>query len=138
MSWWDAARRVMDGVGRALPPCHVCGAPGVQVCVECHRVGCYRHAYSNVARGKSVCSSCLEPHFPWVADDISHDLPEDWPYNEAPWQILGVGFDASAEEIRQAQRELSRQHHTDVGGDQAHQVAINRAAEEMLRIRQAA
>jgi curved DNA-binding protein CbpA len=78
-------------------------------------------------------------HFSWAEEDTVQELPEDWPYNESPWQILGVGPDATADEVRKAQRELSRTLHPDhEEGDTNRQKAVNRAAEEMLRMRQAA
>ncbi len=141
MGFWDSVSRFAQTASRALPPCHICGAPGAQVCIECHQVACHRHAYSNIGAVKSACSSCMAVHFPWAVEDlhaVGPEMPSDWPYNETPWQILGIDPDASAEAIRKAQRELSKAFHPDKQGDKERQVAVNRAAEEMLRMRQAA
>ena len=139
MSFWDSVSRFAQSASRALPPCHICGAPGAQVCAVCQQVGCHRHAYTNITSVRSVCSSCMALHFSWAAEDTEQELPEDWPYNESPWQILGVDPEAAADAIRKAQRELSRTLHPDhEEGDVERQKAVNRAAEEMLRMRQAA
>jgi len=141
MGFWSTVSNFAESASRALPPCHICGAPGAQVCAECRRVACHRHAYSNVSTVRSVCSTCIATHFAWAEEDLQadHDLPEDWPFNEAPWQILGIKPDASAEDIRKAQRELSRELHPDKEqGDNVRQTAVNRAAQEMLKMRQAA
>ncbi|NIK56982.1 DUF4190 domain-containing protein [Kribbella shirazensis] len=46
-----------------------------------------------------------------------------------PWRLLGVRRDAGAEEIKRSYRRLSRNHHTDVGGDADQQARLNRAYE---------
>lgn len=135
MSFWDTVSRFAQNASRALPPCHVCGAPGAQVCCVCNHVGCHRHAYSNFGAVRSVCSSCMAEKFPWAVEDLQQPSDgEDWPYNEQPWEILGVTPNASTEEINKAHREVSRLFHPDkADGDADRQVAINKAREEMLR-----
>ena len=134
MGFWGTVSKFAANASRALPPCHVCGAPGAQVCSECHLIGCHKHSYTNVSALRSVCSKCLSSKYPWAKEDLYTDLPNDWPYNEPPWVILGVNRDATEDEIRESQRRLSREVHPDKNnGDDSRQRAVNRAAEEMLR-----
>ncbi|MEU8221901.1 DnaJ domain-containing protein [Kribbella sp. NPDC048915] len=44
-----------------------------------------------------------------------------------PWKLLDVSRDADVIEIKRNYRRLSRDHHTDVGGDPARQAKLNRA-----------
>lgn len=46
-----------------------------------------------------------------------------------PWKLLGVGRDAGAEEIKRSYRRLSRNHHSDLGGNADQQARLNRAYE---------
>lgn len=46
-----------------------------------------------------------------------------------PWKLLGVGRDADAEEIKRSYRRLSRNHHSDLGGNADQQARLNRAYE---------
>ena len=131
MSFWTSFGGFLDKARGALPPCHVCGEPGVQYCSACGRPACHRHAFTNVGIVRSVCVTCMTPHFPWVAELIAPDVPVDWPYNETPWEILGVAPDATAQEVDAAWKRLSKEAHPDHGGSQERQVAVNRAREAM-------
>jgi hypothetical protein len=51
-----------------------------------------------------------------------------------PFAILGLGSDATADEIRAARRDLARVHHPDAGGDPSTMQSINTAAELALRL----
>ncbi len=51
-----------------------------------------------------------------------------------PFSRLGLRVGASADEVRQARRNLARQLHPDAGGDAAAMQAVNVAAAEALRI----
>ncbi|MDG2040555.1 MAG: hypothetical protein GKR86_01710 [Ilumatobacter sp.] len=51
-----------------------------------------------------------------------------------PHSVLGIATTATADEIRNAQRELARIHHPDVGGDAAVMQAVNGAAADALRM----
>jgi curved DNA-binding protein CbpA len=74
--------------------------------------------------------------FPWAGEDLYSNAARDWPYNEPPWDILGVKPTATEDEIREAQRRISREVHPDKpGGSEERQRAVNRAAEEMLKMR---
>lgn len=130
--FWDVLRGAAQVVGRILP-CHVCGAPGAQVCSECFQVGCHRHSYSNIGLARSICSACLAEKFDWAATDINPPIPEDWPYELSPWEILGVSPGASPVEVSKAHREASKLCHPDhEDGDEQQQIALNRAREVML------
>lgn len=132
MSFWDTMRGAAHVLGRVMPQCHICGAPGVQICHECQQVGCHRHAYSNAGNARSICSACLASKFEWASDDMCEVPPDDWPYQEMPWEILGIASDASITDINRAHREMSKLHHPDHSGDTERQIAINRAREAML------
>lgn len=133
MSFWDTVRGAVEVVGRVIPPCHVCGAPGAQVCMVCQQVGCHRHSYSNIGAARSVCSPCLATAFPWASEDLYEVVPGDWPYEDFPWEILEVSPNASDTEINKAYREASKLHHPDHSGSDEQQVALNRARDAMLR-----
>ena len=51
------------------------------------------------------------------------------------WSILGVAATASVEEIRQAYRDLAKQHHPDVGGDGETFLVLGKALEQALAAR---
>jgi DnaJ-domain-containing protein 1 len=130
MRWWDVAYKAIEVARNSLPPCHICGEAGAQLCAECGKIACHKHAFTNVGALKSVCNECMGKHFPFVSR-MDIDLSQ-WPYNEAPWEVLGVSPNATEKEIRAAQRELSRKYHPDHGGDAKRQAAVNEAAEFML------
>lgn len=54
------------------------------------------------------------------------------PAPEQPFQVLGVGADASREEIERAFRLLASKHHPDRGGDEHTMARINAARDAML------
>jgi DnaJ-class molecular chaperone len=129
MDWKKIASNAFQVVSQALPKCHICGGAGTQPCKICGQVACHKHAHTNVVKLSAVCDDCINERFPELID-----LPEDWPYEESPWEILGVYPDASEEEIKAAQRELAKEHHSDKGGDDKMMAAINLAAQEMIKM----
>ena len=133
MSFWDTLRDTVEVISRVMPPCHVCGAPGAQICMVCQQVSCHRHSYLNIGSARSVCSSCLSEAFSWAADDYQMDGDINWPYDESPWAVLNVGPDACRDEINKAHREASKIFHPDCGGSTEQQIKINRAKEVMLK-----
>jgi hypothetical protein len=54
---------------------------------------------------------------------------------EQPWQILGVGANATSTEIEDAYSRLAMKHHPDRGGDTHQMARINAARDELLRSR---
>ena len=133
MGFWDVARGAAQVISRVMPECHICGAPGAQLCYECQQVGCHRHTYSNLSTARSICSSCLAKNFDWATSDLAGTVPEDWPYEQTPWEILGVEPGASREDITRAHREASKLCHPDhCGGDTEQQIAVNRAREVLM------
>jgi hypothetical protein len=52
---------------------------------------------------------------------------EEW------WLVLGVGRDASADEVDSAYRRLAREHHPDVGGDTNQMARLNAARDAARR-----
>jgi hypothetical protein len=50
-----------------------------------------------------------------------------------PFGVLGLGADATADDVRVARRELAKRHHPDHGGDPATMQAVNEAADEALQ-----
>jgi hypothetical protein len=51
-----------------------------------------------------------------------------------PFQVLGLGPDASAADVRQARTRLAKHHHPDVGGSAADMQRVNEAADLALRL----
>lgn len=51
-----------------------------------------------------------------------------------PFHVLGLGPDARRDDVRQARRQLAKQHHPDTGGDPSQMRAINEAAAAALRL----
>lgn len=51
---------------------------------------------------------------------------------EQPFQVLGVGANASREEVERAYRLLASEHHPDKGGDEAQMARINRARDALM------
>jgi hypothetical protein len=49
-----------------------------------------------------------------------------------PFVTLGLGRDATGDDVRAARRRLAKAHHPDQGGDPAHMQAINEAADAAL------
>ena len=54
------------------------------------------------------------------------------PSPEQPFQVLGVGANASREEVERAYRLLAAKHHPDRGGDEQQMARINAARDAML------
>ena len=50
-----------------------------------------------------------------------------------PLRVLGLGPDATSDDVRAARRELAKRHHPDRGGDPAAMQAVNEAADDALR-----
>jgi hypothetical protein len=50
-----------------------------------------------------------------------------------PFGVLGLGVDATADDVRVARRELAKRHHPDRGGDPAAMQAVNEAADDALQ-----
>ena len=50
-----------------------------------------------------------------------------------PFDVLGLGADASADDVRAARRELAKRHHPDRGGDASSMQAVNEAADRALQ-----
>lgn len=57
------------------------------------------------------------------------------PAPEQPFQVLGVGANASKEEVERAYRLLASKHHPDRGGDEQQMARINRARDALLEDR---
>ncbi len=49
-----------------------------------------------------------------------------------PFRVLGLGPDATSDDVRAARRELAKRHHPDRGGDAAAMQAVNEAADDVL------
>lgn len=54
------------------------------------------------------------------------------PAPEQPFQVLGVGANASKEEVERAYRLLASEHHPDKGGDEQQMARINAARDALL------
>jgi hypothetical protein len=54
------------------------------------------------------------------------------PAPEQPFQVLGVGANASKEEVERAYRLLAQEHHPDRGGDEQQMMRINAARDALL------
>jgi len=54
--------------------------------------------------------------------------------SSGPFADLGLGSDASADDVQAARRRLARSHHPDLGGDADRMRAINEAADAALRL----
>ncbi len=54
------------------------------------------------------------------------------PAPEQPFQVLGVGANATREQVEDAYRRLAMKHHPDRGGDPAEMARINAARDSML------
>ncbi|KAJ1691488.1 hypothetical protein LUZ63_015643 [Rhynchospora breviuscula] len=54
------------------------------------------------------------------------------------YEVLGVGADSSAQEIKEAYRRLQKQHHPDIAGDQGHEytLLLNEAYRKLIRMKQ--
>ncbi|KAJ4789469.1 Chaperone DnaJ [Rhynchospora pubera] len=54
------------------------------------------------------------------------------------YEVLGVGADSSAQEIKKAYRRLQKQHHPDIAGDQGHEytLLLNEAYRKLIRMKQ--
>lgn len=56
------------------------------------------------------------------------------PAPEQPFQVLGVGANASRDEVEDAYRRLAMKHHPDRGGSQAEMARINAARDALLSL----
>jgi hypothetical protein len=76
-------------------------------------------------------SSMLEQAFTGFAALPAHGVEPPW------WEVLGVGQDATGDQIRVAHRELAMLHHPDRGGDASRMAAINAARDAAQQARTA-
>ena len=131
--FWDkfmgSAAKAIGAIGKAIPPCYVCGKPGAQFCSECGRVACHLHAFTCIGSLQSACVRCMSVPFHWVIDAPALD----WQYDSPPWEVLGVAPNASREDVVQAWKEKSKQTHPDIGGSDKKQAEVNAAYAEMLK-----
>lgn len=123
------ASRAVGVVGRAIPPCYICGKPGAQFCSECGRVACHLHAFTCFGSLQSACTQCMSKPFAWVIDSPS----SEWQYDSPPWEVLGVVPNASREDVVVAWKKRSREVHPDIGGNTEDQKKVNAAYAEMLK-----
>ena len=135
MSWLDqifgpGLAGALRAVSQYLPTCSLCEETAVFRCLECGSFVCHRHAFVSMDPLQAVCRSCAAKAWPaWARP--GGEYWDDWPYAEAPWDVLGVREDASDAEIKIAYRAASMRCHPDRGGSPEAQTKINAAAAAM-------
>lgn len=118
------AQKFAETVQRVTPKCASCGASTIIRCHNCGAFFCNIHGYVNVKAWNEydgVCSECMSQAFDFVtvAPPPNYAKPDEmpWHHQEDPWDILGVRWDASPEEVDKAFKARAREVHPDRASD---------------------
>jgi len=127
---------------RVAPQCAYCGEVSVLACTNCGRTICHSHAFVNAQRPndfrsyRGVCSACMAKHFSFVRVEPGQPPNTDeWPYEQQPWDVLGVSWYASEAEIVSAYKERAMACHPDRGGDESEMKRLTAARDYMFNRR---
>lgn len=137
----SGVKYVFEAVKQAAPKCEFCGSPTILHCQACGSTVCNVHAFVNVQsvqEFQTVCSGCMSKAFDFVRVGSPPPNPEDgsdWPYEESPWEILGVHAFSTEEEIDKAYKKTAKVVHSDVGGSDDAMKKVNAARAYMMALR---
>lgn len=123
-----------DTIGRTakkvMPKCHICGLNAMPFpCQACGKYACLEHAWMNAKRAEAVCDECMGA----VLGD-EEEGEEDAPNGYNPWAVLGVGPEASFEDVKRAFRRKALQCHPDKGGTPERFKELKRAYDAIVKL----
>ena len=130
-SFYELFSNVLGRTAEAVvPKCHICGLKAVPLqCQNCGQYGCLDHAWMNAKRAQAICDSCVVEAF-GTEDEPEEDMPAGWD----PWAELGVGPEASFEDVKRAFRRKALQCHPDKGGTPERFKELKRAYDAIVKL----
>jgi hypothetical protein len=118
------AQRFAETVHRVAPKCGFCGTSTILRCQACGAYVCNVHGFVNVRAWNQytvVCSECMSHAFDFVevSPPPNYARPDEmpWHYEDQPWDVLGVRWNASPEEIDKVFKIIARKVHPDRASD---------------------
>lgn len=131
-----------------------CPLPAAGPCAQCDKLVCLAHAMVTPQSPVLLCATCVARQFPKIAGTWPRAAgrPSDFRAPDATAELrqkhlrtMGLGPEATTDEIREAQRRHARRHHPDRQRDAKKRLAaekrmkaINEAASWLLRHEEAA
>ena len=132
------AQKFAETVQRVTPKCSFCGASTILRCQACGAYVCNVHGFVNAQTWNQytvVCSECMSRAFDFVtvAPPPNYARPDEmpWHHQDQPWDILGVRWNASMEEIDKAFKAKARQVHPDRASDDIDRARRERAMKKV-------
>lgn len=114
------AQKFAETVQRVTPKCSFCGTSTIIRCHNCGAFFCNVHGFVNVRAWNEydgVCSECMSQAFEFVtvAPPPNYAKPDEmpWHHKEDPWDILGVRWNATPEQVDKAFKARAREVHPD-------------------------
>lgn len=116
----SGAQKVFETVRRVTPKCGFCGTSTILRCAACGQHVCNLHGFVNARAWNQytvICSQCVSRHFEFVRVEPppNYAAPDEMPWHHEtdPWDILGVRWDASLDEIDKGFKTRARAVHPD-------------------------
>ena len=129
----SGAQRVFETVQRVTPKCGFCGASTILRCESCGAYVCNVHGFVNARAWNQytvVCAECMSRAFDFVRVEPppNYARPDEmpWQYQDQPWDILGVRWDADSQTIDKAFKARAREVHPDMASDDLDRVRRER------------
>lgn len=118
------AQKFAETVHQYTPKCGFCGTSTIIRCKNCGAYFCNVHGFVNVRAWNQydgVCSDCMSRVFDFVRVEPppNYARPDEMPWNhqDQPWDILGVNWNSTPEEIDKAFKAKAREVHPDRASD---------------------
>ena len=129
----SGAQKVFETVHRVTPKCGYCGTSTILRCASCGQYVCNLHGFVNARAWNQytvICSECVSHHFDFVRVEPppNYAAPDEMPWNHEvePWDVLGVRWDASPEDVDKAFKARAREVHPDRAKDDLDRVRRER------------
>jgi len=116
---------------KVVPKCHICGVNAVPLqCESCGQYSCLEHVWLNAKRQEALCESCVTEAF--GEDELAEPEGEEPGWN--PWAVLGVGPEASLDDVKRAFRRKALKCHPDQGGASEQFQQLKKAYDSVLKL----
>lgn len=117
---------------KVVPKCHICGMNAVPLqCESCGQYSCLEHVWLNAKRAEAICEACVEEAF---GDDEPDAGEAEGPPGWNPWAVLGVGPEASVDDVKRAFRRKALKCHPDQGGAPEQFQQLKKAYDAVMKL----